>query len=273
VNSGPPAVVVAHLSIRIGRTDLLRDVSLTVPAGERVVIVGANGAGKSTLLKSLTGMAKPTDGRVEVLGSPVDGRTTTDGLRRLRARVGQVFQGLHLVARLTVLENVLVGGLARTTSPLAWARRFPLHEEDRAMEALRAVGLAHAALVRTDRLSGGERQKVAVARVVHQSPDLILADEPTASLDPTAAEEIGDLLCAIAADRRATLITVIHSLRLIPRLGDRIIGMEGGRIVIDRPVALLDQARIRALYERPAVPEDRDAPSSAGAPREYHEPG
>jgi len=244
------AIRIDRLRVRAGRTDLLADIALDIASGERVAIVGANGAGKSTLLRTLTGMILPTEGTVTVLGQRIDPRTPPDELRRLRGRVGQVFQGLHLVARLSALENVMIGSLGRQRSLLTCARLFPADERERACAALDAVGMGRVADQRTDRLSGGERQKVAVARALNQNPALILADEPTANLDPSAAAEIAELLAVIAVERGLTLVTVVHTLQLLPGLAQRIIGMQSGRIAFDLPIEAVDDARVRALYRR-----------------------
>ena len=243
---------VIHLkdvNIEAGGKTLLSNVTLAVRPKERVAIIGANGAGKTTLLKALTGMVLPTSGSVEVLGKQLTRQNIPGELRRLRSRIGQVFQGLHLVGRLSAMENVLIGALGRNPSILTCARWFSNHERDLAQAALKAVGMGHAGQYRVDRLSGGERQKVAVARALNQNPELILADEPTANLDPTAAEEVADLLARIAEERQLTLITVAHTLKLLPNLAERVIGLKSGRIVFDRPIHKIDESEIKRLYE------------------------
>ena len=199
-------------------------------------------------------MAPTGSGSIEVLGCRVEPGMAVGELRTLRSRVGQVFQGLHLVSRLSALENVLIGGLDRCHSLLTCARLFSSDEHDRAHAALKAVGMEHAAQLRSDRLSGGERQKVAVARALNQEPELILADEPTANLDPAAADEIALLLAELAEERQVTLITVVHTLQLLPNLAQRIIGMHSGRIAFDQPIGALDDKRMRLLYRREAKP-------------------
>jgi phosphonate transport system ATP-binding protein len=219
---------------------------LTIGAGERVAIVGPNGAGKSTLLRCLSGFATPVAGRVQVLDRLIGVRMAGPELRRLRGEVAQVLQGLHLVQRLTVLENVLVGALGRLHGWRSWARWHRPQDVAEALRAIEAVGLTAKADERTDRLSGGERQKVSIARMLMQRPRLILADEPTASLDPAAAREVCRLLQGGAA--HATLITVVHHPELLPLLADRVIGLRHGRLVFDQPLARLDPAMLDALY-------------------------
>ena len=234
-----------------GRTVLDID-RLVVGEGERVAIVGHNGAGKSTLLRVLSGFTRPTAGRVSVLGARLDTPLPPERLRALRREAGQVLQGLHLVPRLSALENVLIGSLGRVTGWRSWVRRYPAHEIERAHAALVEVGMLDKASMRTDALSGGERQKVAIARLLVQAPRLILADEPTAALDPAAAQEICRALGTATAG--ATLVSVVHNTALLPLLAERVIGLRQGRIVFDLPRSQLDAAQLAALYGGPSAP-------------------
>jgi phosphonate transport system ATP-binding protein len=222
---------------------------LDIAQGERVAIVGHNGAGKSTLLRLLSGFMPPAYGQLSVLGRELGQPLATSELRALRLEVGQVLQGLHLVGRLTALENVLIGSLGRVTGWRSWTRCFPANEVARATEALQAVGLLARAETRADKLSGGERQKVAIARLLLQGPRLILADEPTAALDPAAAAEVCQLLVNAAAG--ATLISVVHNpalLPLLPLLADRVIGLKQGRIAFDLPTVAVDEKKLLDFY-------------------------
>ena len=219
---------------------------LVVRAGERVALVGPNGAGKSTLLRCLTGFALPVAGDVRVLGRQMVPMPSGAHVRQLRAEVAQVLQGLHLVQRLSALDNVLIGALGRLCGWRSWLRCHRPQDVAEALSALDAVGLRDRAGARTDRLSGGERQKVAIARMLMQRPRLILADEPTASLDPAAAHEVCTLLRAAAGT--ATLITVVHDASLLPRLADRVIGLRHGRLAFDRPLSQLGPDALPALY-------------------------
>ena len=228
-----------------GRTVLDID-RLVVGEGERVAIVGQNGAGKSTLLRVLSGFTRPTAGQVSVLGVRLDMPLPPARLRALRREAGQVLQGLHLVPRLSALENVLIGCLGRVTGWRSWVRRYPAHECERACTALAMVGMLDKASMRTDGLSGGERQKVAIARLLVQAPRLILADEPTAALDPAAAQEICRVLGSATAG--ATLVSVVHNTALLPLLADRVIGLRQGRVVFDRAQSQVDAAQLAALY-------------------------
>lgn len=182
-----PMIDIQNLEMVIAGRRILKVDSLHIARGEKVAILGRNGAGKSTLLRCLNGFVKPTAGHIVVNRHTVFPLRRERDLRPVRAEVGQVLQGLHLVARLSAMENVLVGGLARMPRLRSWARIFTNEETQRAQAALKAVGMAHLAEKRADKLSGGERQKVAIARMLVQQPELVLADEPTAALDPTAA--------------------------------------------------------------------------------------
>lgn len=227
---------------------LLLDIpSLRIKPGERVAVIGPNGAGKSSLLRILTGLARPTAGEVWVLGRPLHLGLDASAWQVLRAEVGLVHQGLHLVPRLTARENVLIGALAR---PLprwrSWSRLYPPAWVAEADAALARFGVPDCADLRADRLSGGERQKVALARLLMQQSRLVLADEPTAALDPSSAA----LACEglRSAPREGTLLTVVHQAELLPRLADRVIALADGRIAWDRPRASIDAKALADLY-------------------------
>ena len=243
---------------------LLEIDQLTINHGERIAIVGHNGAGKSTLLRLLSGFLPPSHGQIEVLGHNLSQPLPGADLRALRVELGQVMQGLHLVARLSARENVLIGSLGRITGWRSWARCFPADEICRAEAALSAVGLLSHAATRADRLSGGERQKVAMARLLMQNPKLILADEPTAALDPSAAAEVCRLLCEAAAT--ATLITVVHTPSLLPLLAERVIGLKQGQIVFDLPIAAVDAEKLTNLYDQEDEKPKRSAQEAIGLP-------
>lgn len=223
--------------------------SLRVHAGERIALIGPNGAGKSTLLKLLTGFIAPSAGQVMVLNTPLNGRLKAQALRSLRQQVGHLLQNTHLVGRLSVLDNTLVGALGRTSSWGTWLRRFPAAEHHKAHALLAQVGMAHRLHDRADALSGGQRQKVALARLLLQNPRIILADEPTAALDPQAAQSACEHLTHISPS--TTLIAVVHSPALLPLLAHRVIAMEQGRIAWDLPLAQVQPDRLGQLYAAP----------------------
>ena len=261
-----PAILIDGLVVRAEARTLLSVPRLQVQAGERVALVGHNGAGKSTLLRALAGFVTPSEGTLAVLGRrlPADGEAPLPRarLRALRAEVGPVMQGLHLVPRLTARENVLIGALAQVPGWRSWARLYPPDLIAEADAALAALGLAARASVRADRLSGGERQKVAIARLQLQRPRLILADEPTAALDPSATTDACAALLRAAAG--ATLVSVVHQPALLPLLADRVIGLHHGRVIWDLPVGAVDDGALARVYG-PRTPDTTTSTPAAHA--------
>ena len=244
-------IALRHVHVVASNRTLLDIEALDIGAGERIAVVGANGAGKSTLLRLLSGFVVPSQGTVRVLGQTLDQAPPPAALRALRAQVGPVMQGLHLVARLSALENTLIGGLSRQQGWRSWVRWYSPQDRRVALEALQAVGMSALAHTRADQLSGGERQKVAIARLLVQAPRIILADEPTAALDPVASQEVCLLLAQAA--QKATLISVVHSAALIPQLADRVLGLKAGRVVFDLPQAALTDSLLADLYRSSAA--------------------
>ena len=235
--------------------DVLNIERLEISSGERVAIIGPNGAGKTTLLRLLGGSVAPSCGQLQVLDRKLradrSARWPRVQLLAHRLQVGQVLQGVHLLGRLSAIENVLVGSLGRQRGWSAWLSCFgvyPPHEKEMALRAMAHMGVAHLVATRSDQLSGGERQKVAIARLVLQAPRLILADEPTSALDPAGALEVCKLLARAAVG--ATLVTVVHNPALLPMLADRVIGLKGGRMVFDVPTAGITEAVLFDLYGR-----------------------
>ena len=247
------AIHINDLTVWADQRCLLRISHLLVCQGERIALVGPNGAGKSTLLRVLGGFLPATSGSLTVLGrsfGPHDEHAlTAAGWRSLRAELGQVMQGLHLVPRLTARENVILGALARPGGMAlwrSWLRLYPIQLVREADQALLALGLLEHADTRADRLSGGERQKVSLARLTLQRPKLILADEPTSALDPNATLEACSALRSTAVG--ATLVSVVHDTTLLPLLADRVIGLAAGQVVFDLSVEDASPERMRSLY-------------------------
>ncbi len=208
-----------------------------------MAIVGPNGAGKSTLLRLLAGLIAATAGQVRVLGQPAHSLA--------RHEVGLLMQGLHLVPRLSARENVIIGALARLHGADAWRswlRLYPAALVREADLALAGLALGERADTRADRLSGGERQKVALARLQLQRPRLLLADEPTSALDPSATRHVCEALRALAEPAGRTLLCVVHDPELLPVLATRVIGIAGGELQWDLPIDALDPGRLEALY-------------------------
>lgn len=258
VRESAPVVRLERIIVALSDRVVLDVPDLSITAGERVALVGPNGAGKSTLLRLLAGFVRPTTGQVQVLGrrfGPAVRETLSPAQwRALRTEIGQVMQGLHLVPRLTARENVLIGALPRMRSLPAWrswARLYTAELRAEADEVLSKLGIAELADVRADKLSGGERQKVGIARLMLQPARLILADEPTAALDPFATDDACRLL--LQASSGGTLITVLHARDLVPRLASRVIGIADGRVAFDMPVSQIDDGRLDGLYEGGSV--------------------
>jgi len=246
--SGPGEVVVALRGVGVsyaGRP-ALEGIDLVVRAGERVALVGPSGAGKSTLLRLCTGAVRPDAGEVEVLGRPL-ARLGAAELGAVRRRVGTIHQRLHLVGRLRVVHNVNAGRLGRWSTWRALSSLVRPREVESARAALARTGIADKLLARTDELSGGEQQRVALARVLVQDPDLVLADEPVSSLDPARADEVMRLLCETVAGPQRALLVSLHDFELAARRCDRVVGLRAGRVVFDRPAGEVHELR-DALY-------------------------
>jgi phosphonate transport system ATP-binding protein len=274
-----PALLIDQLRCEAGGRVTLQVPHLCIEAGERVAIVGANGAGKTTLLRCIGGSLRPAAGRVHVLGRDPARLATAAARQAWRREVGQVLQGLNLVGRLTVRENVLTGLLGHRSGWRTWLRWHSAADIAQADHWLQALGLGAQALARADQLSGGERQKVAIARMLMQRPRLVLADEPTASLDPAAALAACRLLVQATTtppEAGTALITVVHTPSLLPVLAERVIGLREGRIAFDRPVADVDDALLEALYGRhadTASPTPWAGPAAEGPPAQIPRPG
>lgn len=225
----------------------LAGVDLTVRAGERVALVGPSGAGKSTLLALCAGSTLPDTGGVEVLGRSVDS-LDAGALRDVRRRIGLIHQRLHLVGRLRVVHNVNAGHLGRWSTWAALGSLVRPREVAAARHALDLAGIADKLYARTDQLSGGEQQRVALARVLVQDPDLVLADEPVSSLDPARADDVMRLLCETVATPARTLLVSLHDFDLAVRRCDRVVGLRQGRVVFDLPAAEVDTRLRDDLY-------------------------
>jgi phosphonate transport system ATP-binding protein len=221
-------------------------VDLAVRPGEFVVVLGRSGSGKTTFLRALDRLVEPTAGIVRVAGRAVTGARPGE-LRAARRQIGVIFQQFNLVRRASVLDNVLAGRLGYVPTLPSLLGRFPETDRALARECLDRVGLAHLAERRADTLSGGEQQRVAIARALAQTPAVVLADEPTASLDPALTTEIMGILKSINA-RGLTLVVSQHQLETALAYASRIVGFRRGRVAFDGPPAALTPAVAEALY-------------------------
>lgn len=233
----------------------LQDVSLSVRGGEVVMLLGLSGSGKSTLLRHVDGLQRATSGTVRVLGTDVVGARQAE-LRRLRRRIGFVFQQFHLVGSLSVLENVCTGVLGTLRGPRLGLFGYPKRVRRAALEQLDRVGMAGRPFQRADTLSGGQQQRVAVARALMQRPEILLADEPVASLDPESAAQVMALISQISREDRLTVLCSLHQVEVALSWGQRLVGLQSGRIVLDRAVDATDRAEVMAVYSQAGVEPD-----------------
>lgn len=241
-------VTVRKLCKSFGDTQILSDVSFNLMRGEAVALVGANGCGKSTLLRCILGLIPISGGHVSVLGQDVVDASRRD-LRHLRSQTGLVSQKHNLVPRLSVLSNVVHGLLGQQRGLRYWSQAFaPADVRTAAFGALEKVGLPHLMTRRADRLSGGQSQRVAIARALISQPKLLIADEPTASLDPAAGEEVMELFFRLAREDGVTVLFISHDIDHALTYGDRILGLNKGTLEIDAPASSLTIDDLRGLY-------------------------
>ena len=228
--------------------EALKDIDLTIGQGEFVAIIGLSGAGKSTLIRTINRMHDITNGTLTVDGTDVM-QLHGKSLRAFRRRIGMIFQSFNLVTRTTVIKNVLTACVPE----LPWWRAalgiFTKAEKTAALEALDKVGILDKAFVRADQLSGGQQQRVALARTLAQNPQIILADEPVASLDPVTAKQVMDDFQRINRDMRITILINIHHVDLALQYATRVIGIRAGRVVYDGPAGEVDGAVLDAIYQ------------------------
>ncbi len=225
----------------------LGGVNLQVEEPQVVAVIGSSGAGKSTLIRCINRLVEPTSGRVLLKDTDVTALSRR-ALRRARRRMGMIFQEYNLVERLTVMENVLSGRLGYVSFWQAYRRKYPSQDISRAFELLRRVGLEGYHNTRADALSGGQRQRVGIARALMQQPDLLLVDEPTASLDPKTARQIMRLLCELAHEQGTPALVNIHDVNLAQEFADRVVGLAGGVIAFDGAAHELTPAVLNEIY-------------------------
>ena len=226
---------------------VLRGISLEIGASGITAIIGPSGTGKSTLIRCVNRLVEPTAGEIHFQGQDLV-KLDRVGLRLARRQIGMVFQEYNLVERLTVMENLLCGRLGYLPAWKAWLRRYPQSDIDRAFALLDTVGLAGFANQRADSLSGGQRQRVGIARAIMQEPKLLLADEPTSSLDPKTSVEIMTLISDACRGNNIPVMINMHDVELAKRFADRIIGMAGGQVVYDGGPGGLDDGMLKTIY-------------------------
>ena len=226
----------------------LKHVNLTIDQGEFVAIIGLSGAGKSTLIRTINRMHDITEGTLTVNGTDVMSLQGKN-LRAFRRKIGMIFQSFNLVTRTTVIKNVLTAFVPDLPWWRAFFGVFTKEEKLKALEALDKVGILDKAFVRTDQLSGGQQQRVALARTLAQNPEIILADEPVAALDPVTAKQVMDDFDRINKEMKITVLINIHHVDLALKYASRVIGVRAGEVVYDGPSANVDQAVLDKIYQ------------------------
>ena len=225
----------------------LHGVSLTLSQPQVVAVIGSSGAGKSTLIRCINRLVEPTSGSIKLDGEEL---TMLGGakLRQARRHIGMIVQEYNLVERLTVMENVLSGRLGYVSFWRAFRRNYPPGDVRSAFELLERVGLEGRHDSRADALSGGQRQRVGIARALMQNPNLLLVDEPTASLDPKTSRQIMRLICELAHERGTPALVNIHDVGLAQDFSDRVIGLSEGRLIFDGPTSDLTADVLTQIY-------------------------
>ena len=226
-------------------TKALRGVNFSVNPGEFVVILGASGSGKTTLLRSINGLVECENGQIKFHNNAVSPST----LPILRKQTGMVFQDFNLVNNLSAINNVLTGLLDSSNNLMSMLYLFTKEQKKQALTCLEMVGLLDKAYSRVDQLSGGQKQRVGIARAIIKNPKLLLADEPVASLDPMISNSIMSLLWSIRSQVGLTVICNLHQVDLALKYSDRIIGLSGGRVVLDAPTHEVSEDYIRKIYD------------------------
>lgn len=229
----------------------LDNVSFEVPKGQFLAVIGLSGSGKSTLLRCINRLIDPTEGRITLDGDDITA-ANPEQMRRIRRRIGMVFQHFNLVSRSTVLTNVLAGRLGYTNPAWSLLNRFPPEDVKKAQHELERVGIGDKTDVRADALSGGQQQRVGIARALMQDPELILADEPVASLDPVLAHSIMKYLQDINEQDGVTVLCSLHFLDIVHRYADRVIALNEGKLVFEGLPSEIDDKKFKDIYGRDA---------------------
>lgn len=229
----------------------LDDVSFIVEPGEFLAVIGLSGSGKSTLLRCINRLVEPTSGQVLWNGTDITSANQSD-LRLIRRKIGMVFQHFNLVTRSPVITNVLAGRLGYVNPAMSLLNRFPQQDIDAALGQLERVGITDQAYKRADELSGGQQQRVGIARAMVQEPEIILADEPVASLDPVLAHSIMQYLEKINQEDGVTVLCSLHFLDLVHRYADRAIALNEGKLMFDGSPKTIDDEKFKDIYGKEA---------------------
>jgi phosphonate transport system ATP-binding protein len=229
----------------------LDQVSFEVEQGEFLAVIGLSGSGKSTLLRCINRLVEPTDGQIILNGVDVTD-ASQDEMRRIRRKIGMVFQHFNLVSRSRVITNVLSGRLGYVNPAMSLLNRFPQEDMAMAMKQMERVGITNQAFKRADELSGGQQQRVGIARAMMQEPEIILADEPVASLDPVLAHSIMQYLEQINREDGVTVLCSLHFLDLVHRYADRAIALNEGKLMFDGPPDKIDDQKFKEIYGQEA---------------------
>jgi phosphonate transport system ATP-binding protein len=230
----------------------LKDVSFEVPDRQFLVIIGLSGSGKSTLLRCINRLIEPTEGRIVWNGTDITD-ATDDELRQIRRRIGMIFQHFNLVKRAPVITNVLAGRLGYTNPAWSFVNHFSSDDKKLALQKLERVGIREKASIRADQLSGGQQQRVGIARALMQEPELMLADEPVASLDPATSHSVMKYLEQLNKQDGITILCSLHFLSLARAYADRIIALKDGHMEFDGRPEEIDERRFKNIYGEDAV--------------------
>ncbi len=234
-----------------GGVQALYDVSFEVPKGQFVAVIGLSGSGKSTLLRCINRLIEPTSGKVIIDGVDVTD-ASEEQMRLIRRKIGMVFQHFNLVNRSSVIKNVLAGRLGYVNPAWSMINKFSREDLDKAMVELERVGIADKARNRADELSGGQQQRVGIARAMMQDPQIVLADEPVASLDPVLAHSIMQYLEKINKEFHCTVLCSLHFLDLVHRYANRVIALNVGQVVFDGTPKEIDDKKFKEIYGKEA---------------------
>jgi len=252
-----PVLKLVNVSKHYGEYRAIHHVDLTVNPGEFVALLGPSGAGKSTIFRCISQLTRPDSGEVHLRGNQLTELKGSD-LRAERKKIGLIFQQFNLVSRLNAMHNVLLGRLGHMPGWKATLGLFSQSDRQLALHALDRVGLLHKTYQRADTLSGGQQQRVAIARVLAQESDLILADEPVASLDPAASRQVLDIIREVAIENQMAILCSLHQVDLALEYADRVIAISSGQIILNMPTDRVSMSELEDIYSTSSSPTASD---------------